>query len=370
MSRIKLPGKEEILALAEVRADICLSIYVETSPLKLHADSCRIELKNLVQEALKTLAEQGHDKRRLEKLRETLAEVTEDDDYCHYQANSLVVLATPDRLWIYRLANILGNQLEISDRFFIKPLLRALAFRHSAYILALSENRVRLVELFPESGPEEIKLRDLPKDAADALGLSSMNAARGGPLERHDDRKNRLARYARKVDEAIAPLTRNCDYPVILFATEPLASIYRAASSACLAPETIFTNPDALSPVELAEQARPALDAFYAAELADLKERFETRAGQRRVATDLTDVARAATFGLVGLALVDFEKTVGGCIDDEGRLTLSDAPEVYGVIDEIVRRTLEHGGRVVAVRAEDMIGDTGVAVILRYPLSS
>lgn len=370
MSRIKLPSKEEILALAEVRADICLSIYVETSPLKLNAESCRIELKNLVQEAFKTLEEQGHDKRRLEQLRETLAEITEDDDYCHYQADSLVVLATPERLRVYRLANALGSQLEIADRFYLKPLLRALTFRHSAYILALSENQVRLVGLFPESGPEEIRLSDLPKDAAGALGLSSMNAARGGPLERHDDRKNRLARYARKVDEAVAPLTRDCDQPVILFAAEPLASIYRAVSSACLAPETIFTNPETLSLAELAQQARPALDSFYAAELAELKERFETRAGQGRVATDLTDVARAATYGMVGLALVDFEKTVNGFIDDEGRLTLSDAPEAYGAIDEIVRRTLEHGGRVVAVRAEDMIGDSGVAVILRYPLTS
>jgi hypothetical protein len=40
----------------------------------------------------------------------------------------------------------------------------------------------------------------------------------------------------------------------------------------------------------------------------------------------------------------------------------------YGVVDEIARRVLLAGGRVLAVRAPDVPGEGPVAAILRYAL--
>ena len=40
----------------------------------------------------------------------------------------------------------------------------------------------------------------------------------------------------------------------------------------------------------------------------------------------------------------------------------------YGVVDEIARRVLLHGGQVLAVRAEDVPGGGPLAAILRYAL--
>lgn len=371
MSRIKIPTREEILQLAEVRADICVSIYMETSPLKLHADTCRIELRNHIKEAFSILEKTGHDKRRLATLKATLDDIVGDEEaFCQYQYNSLALLATPDFVRVYRLVNQLSSQVSVADRFYLKPLLRALTFRHTAYVLALSENKVRVVELHPDSDPEEVRIPDIPKDASHALGMSSMNVGKGSPLEGQDDRKSRLARYARKVDDVLRPLTSHCEHPLILVATEPLAAIYRSVSSACLVADTITTNPDTLSVKELAEMARPALDAHYREDMAAIHRRFEERAGQHRVTTDIVDAARAATYGMVSLALVDFEVTGTGYIDQDGMVTFSRDPEAYGLIDEIAKRTLENGGRVLAVRQEDMIGETGLAAILRYPLNA
>ena len=51
-------------------------------------------------------------------------------------------------------------------------------------------------------------------------------------------------------------------------------------------------------------------------------------------------------------------------------MTLADHDDAvnYGVVDEIARRVLLHGGRVLALRAEDIPGDTSTAAILRYPV--
>ena len=44
------------------------------------------------------------------------------------QAHSLAVLATPDSVRTFRLATAITDMVEVSDRFHLKPLLRAIAF--------------------------------------------------------------------------------------------------------------------------------------------------------------------------------------------------------------------------------------------------
>ena len=65
--------------------------------------------------------------------------------------------------------------------------------------------------------------------------------------------------------------------------------------------------------------------------------------------------------------LVDIDTVVPGTIDqDSGTVTF--APESatsYGVVDEIARRVWLNGGRVLAVREDDVSGKQGVAAILR-----
>lgn len=371
MLHVSIPTREEVLHLAELRSDICISIYLKTSPLPQHIEASRIEMGNLVKEAFVSLRDSGFDKHRLEALKEELDAVIEADDFWFFHANSLAVLATPDSIRTYRLANNLSTQLEISDRFYVKPLLRALTFPHTAYILALSENETRLVEFFADAPPEIVHLATMPKDAMEAIGRSSATALTGSLTRESGSRgpKMRLAQYARKVDEALRPLLLLNDSPLILVTTEPLASIYRSVSSLnTLVDETIFTSPDKVTLTELVKLARPVLDAHYARQLTKTAELFELRAGQNRVATDLADLARAASYGMVSLLLVDFENTVRGFIDEGGTLQFTEEAGAYGIIDEIVKRSLACGAKVLAVRKEDVMGTSGAAAILRYSL--
>ena len=60
-----------------------------------------------------------------------------------------------------------------------------------------------------------------------------------------------------------------------------------------------------------------------------------------------------------------------GFVDDaDGALALDDSDDAvnYGVVDEIARRVLLAGGRVLAVRRGDVPGGGPAAAILRYPV--
>src|SRR5262249_32627680 len=149
-----------------------------------------------------------------------------------YQGRSLALLLTPTTSWTFRLANNLTAMVEVSDRFHLKPLLRALTFPHTAFVLALSQNGVRVLEIAPDLEPAEIKVEDMPKDAAGAAGKPA-TADRGAVarIQGSEGQKPPMRHYARQIDKALRPLLNGLDAPLILAATEPIESIYRSVNS-------------------------------------------------------------------------------------------------------------------------------------------
>jgi hypothetical protein len=371
MLHVDLPSLADFRALSGERADICVSIYVPTTPLTQDVEASRITFGNLVKAAHEQLAAAGADKRRLAALGEQLDDLAEDDSFWRLQANSLAVLATPDRLRTFRLANRLTETVQVSDRFHLKPLLRALTFSQAAYVLALSENDVRLVEVFPDLPAEAVRVPDLPKDAASTLGKSTLNdRSHKRRITGSEGQKVRLAQYCRIVDAAIRPILAGSNLPLILAATEPLASLYRSVSNhPDLLPDTITATNDRSSPGEIAEAARPILDAEYARDIVAFKATYEKRAGDGRAVSDIADAARAATFGNIESLIVDMDSVVSGFVDEEtGAVTFSDKEDAanYGVVDEIAGRAIASGATVLAARRKDIPSGGELAATLRY----
>jgi len=371
MLYVDIPTGPEFKSLNRARADACVSIYLETTPLSQQADQGRIELGNLARTAREQLEANGFDKRRLADLMEHIDDVIADDDFWRLQANSLAVLATPDFIRTYRLANSLTPTVQVSDRFHIKPLLRAITFPHSAFVLALSENAVRVVEVFSDLPPQPVSVPNLPKSAADAIGQATLkSASQSTRVHGLEGQNTRLKQYARRVDEALRAVLSGRHTPLILAATGRLANVYRSVNSYPeLIENGIDTSPDRMSESELANAARPVLDGHYQDELGALKALFAERESQGRATTDMSDAARAATYGAVEALLVDIDSVVPGTIDEtSGEVTFAEAEGAssYGIVDEIAGRALNSGAKVLGVRREDLPRDGELAAILRY----
>jgi hypothetical protein len=371
MLHVDIPTHSEFTGLNQIRADACVSIYLKTTPLTQESDASRIELGNLAKQARGQLEAVGLDKRRVAALMEQLDELGDDEDFWATQANSLAVLVTPDRLRTYRLANNLTPVVEVADRFHLKPLLRAITFPHSAFILALSENAVRLVEIHADLEPRTIKIDGLPKDAASAAGKSTLNdRSASGRIHGSEGQNVRFQQYARKVDAALRPFLSGRETPLILAATGRLVLVFHAVNSyRNLLPDSIDNSPDRISDGDLATAARPILDAAYAKQIKEARDLFEVRAGEGRSTADISDAARAATFGAIDTLLVDIDSVVHGTVDETtGEVHFAEEADAtnYGIVDEIAGRALASGAKVMGVRRSDLPAQGDLAAILRF----
>jgi hypothetical protein len=303
-------------------------------------------------------------------MQEETADLVDDDTFWRYQARSLATFATPESLVTFRLPNRLVSNVEVSDRFFVKPLLRAVTFPQMALVLALAQGSVRVIEVTADAGPWEVRIDDLPTDVASAVGKSSItDRSASGRIQGSEGQKVRMRQYARSIEQALRPILAGADVPLILAASDPIDSIYRSVNSyPGLVATTIPGNPEATIDTDLAARARTVLDELYASELDELREIWDHRTGQGRTLTDVADIARAATFGAVDTVLVDIDTIVPGTVDeDTGAVRFApESPTSYGVLDEIARRVWLNSGRVLAVRQDDIPGKQGVAAILRY----
>jgi hypothetical protein len=350
-----IPTRTEIERLLAPSSTHCVSIYLPTHRVTKETERDRLVLRDLTRQAVEQLHEAGASADEVSDIEDSLQYLIDDDEFWVNQADSLAIFASPERFETHRLPNHLLAVVEVSDRFHVKPLLRAVTFPHAAWVLAVSQGGVRLLEVGPSGTPEEVQVEDLPRDAWQSSGNKIHRA--------------REAAYARKVDTALRSVLTGSSLPLILAASQPMAALYRSVNTyPHLVAEREHGNPETATDAELGEAARAILDQVYADQLVEMAQHFDERRSQGRTAVDLSDIARLATLGAVDTVMVDIDASVPGSIDDAGVVTFDDADDAanYGIVDEIARRVLLAGGQVLALRADDIPGGGQAAAILRF----
>ncbi|MCC5954524.1 MAG: hypothetical protein JJU07_00380 [Natronohydrobacter sp.] len=373
MLYVDIPTQSEISQIIATRGEALVSIYLTTTPETQHIDAARTRLKQLAGQAVAQLEEVGVAKRTIWPIEEQLHDLMDDDEFWRVQANALAIFVTPDSLRSYRLPNHLTETVQVSDRFHVKPLLRAVSMPQHAFVLALAENELRVIEVLGDQPAQELRVQGLPKDAASIAGTANVNSrSYSGRLGSGEGQKHHLRQYCRAIDAALRGLLSGRHEPLILAATDPLLSMYRSINSyPHLADSAITTSPVRIPAHELGSQARAILDEINAASVAAFGELYAARENEGRATTQVARAARAATFGAVDTLLVDMDSVVPGLVDETtGEITFdeNDSAVSYGVIDEIAGRVIANGGKVIAVRRADIPQEAELAAVLRYAL--
>ncbi len=373
MHYIDIPSLNDVKKLAAQRSLVSLSFTIRTTPVTQDTQQDRTKFLNLAHDALQQIDDGRLSKNEFAALEAGLADIVEDDDFWAYQAESLAVFATPEKIRTYRLPNHLTDGFQISDRFHLTPLMRALAFPHNASVLVLGQNAVRAIALSGDRPAGELKIDGLPKDAASvARKASILGRSPKGRLQGSEGQKVHLLAFSRRIDEALRPHLIASAAPLVLVAHEPLRSVFL---SVCSYDHVLHEQPEGVaaesSDMEIATASRALIDKYHQDVMASMRSQYSSQINNRRATDDISDIARLATFGGVDTLMVDLEAVVPGSIDPEtGAVTYAEGsgPDSYDVLSEIASRTIQTGGKIYSVRQADLPGTTQIAAILRYPV--
>src|ERR1700674_3302764 len=391
MLHIDIPTLAEFKALAQIKGETCVSLYLPTSPLVDNIHANRIACRDLAREALAQLREAGVDKRKIAVFEERfdhLAGLEHDvqdedkirklqrakpdpfDTFWHYQAHGLAVLSTPGLMRMFRLPDAPKPLAEVADRLHLTPLIRAMTSPHDIFVLALAEESVRLIHAFANFPPVRLQIPDLPRNAEEATRRPSFHVrAPRRRLQNLEGEKVLLQKYVRKVEQAVHGALAGLNTPLVLASEEPMATMFRSLNTyPRLADEMIEGNPDQVTDRELEDAAIPILDRLYSRELKAVIARYD-ELKPRRATTDVSYAAHAATAGAIDQLLVDMDAVIPGLVSDiDGSVpySTSDDTETYSVVAEVAIRALCPGAGFRGARREDLPGGAPLIAILRY----
>jgi len=237
--------RAELEQLMHKEQQWCVSIYMPTHRTGREAQQDPIRLKNLLGEAEKHLSAQGVGTRDAQKMLEPASKFLQDSHFWQHQSDGLAIFLSSNRVRRYRLPLNFEELVVVIDHFHIKPLLPLFTGDGQFYILALSQNDVRLLNGTRYS-VSEVDIGQVGGSLAEAIpsvnhqmslqlhtsgptggmtgdGSVTFHGQGGGSDE---SAKNDLLRYFRLVSDGLTEFLRD-RVPLVLAGVEYLLPIYK-----------------------------------------------------------------------------------------------------------------------------------------------
>ncbi|MGL5924199.1 baeRF7 domain-containing protein, partial [Chroococcidiopsis sp.] len=346
-----------------------------------------IRFKNLMRQAEEKLVATGI---RAQDARDLLERAKKLDDYqfWQHQSHGLAIFISANLFGYYCLPLNFDELVVVSDRFHFKPLLPLLTGDGQFYILALSQNQVRLFQGTRYS-VNEIELEDVPTSIAQALryddpekSLQFHTGTSGGGTggdraamfhgqgAGNDDQKDNLLRYFRKVDTGLQELLKDRRSPLVLAGVDYLLPIYQQANTyPYLLDEGMTGNPDQLKAEELHALAWEIVQPHFERSQQETIARYQELAGTGKTATNIREVVSSAYYQRVESLFVPVGVQKWGRFHpDTSEVELRDEhqPGDEDLLDLAALHTLFNGGTVYAVEPEQVPGDHPLVAVLRY----
>ncbi|HEX2139523.1 MAG TPA: hypothetical protein VHG33_07420 [Woeseiaceae bacterium] len=378
-------SRELIEELACFEADgPLLSLYL---PIALKVDERKqneIRLKNLLKEAHSGLEALGMSSVEAGTLTDTVRNASLDRDMWTAHGGGFAIFAGREFLRHVSLPCPVRELAVAGFRFHLKPLIDALAYRGRFWLLALSQNDVRLYTGDGVSLASVDPGAEVPRSLTEVTGrqpagkqLQYHAGDRGGDVAMYhgmgagkDDTKPEIEQFVRAVADGLERFWKLDDAPVVLAGVEHLRWMYRQVSpSASRVRGEIDGNVEHLPEQELHEQAWRLVREQLDARRAEALDRLEHNDPETPVSRELGDVVRAARDGRVDTLFIAADIECWGRFDDSERSIARRDDPLPGDVDLLDRAAVESwlkGGQVYVVPAADIPGKAGAIAGLRY----
>lgn len=383
-----LLSRGDLELLVNEAGHLCVSILM---PMHRGADSRqdRILLKNLAQEAQDLIVARGQRRPDAITLLAPVTALLDDSDFWRQQAAGLAIYRSASTFKRYHLAQSPPQVAAVNTHFFIKPLLGQLGSEGIFYVLAISQNRLRLLQCsrqamyevplegleVPQSLSETMKYDVVEKSmqwhsqtpvTTGGVRRAAMYHATSGPDG--VTHKKDLLRYCQQVDRGLRAVLHNERAPLVFAGVDYLFPIYREANTyAALVDEPIGGNNDRLSGEQLRDRAWEIVEPRLKLEQLEAVEQFSRAANAGLASSNISEIVPAAYAGRVGVLFADLGSSRWGKFVPPSEVTVHSHRQNGDddLADFAAVQTLLHGGQVFPAGPSDS-STMPLAAIYRY----
>jgi hypothetical protein len=381
--------RDDLKTLYQEREGVCASLYMPTHPRATETDQGRIQLKNLLAEAEKRLLAAGLRIPDAQKLLEPAQEFLWDNLFWRHQDEGLALFLSSEAFYHYSLPYDFETQAVIADRFYIKPLLPLLADDGQFFILALSQNQVRLLQGTRQS-ISEVDVAEIPASLAETMvtarpekqlqfhtGSGPSGSGRraaifhGHGADNKQFRTNTL-RYFRQINSGLSAWLTNEHAPLLLAGVDYLLPLYKEVNSyPHLVDDVISGNPEELRPEELRQQGWAIVQPLFQQARRKAGAQYQQLFGSRseKATNDPLHIIQASFYGRIETLFVALGQQLWGRFHPEtGAVELHQDKERGDgdLLNFAAIQTMMNGGTVYVAKLEEMPSRHILAAVYRY----
>lgn len=373
--------------LANTHGLHCVSIY-----LPMHKDGkeqnariAQATLKQCIKKVHTDLARHEMDSQEIKKYLKPIEELIADIELWRNPSDGLAIFLDKNELHYFTLPISFEMNTNVSDHFYLKPLLALYNEDDDYYLLELSQDYVKLYEA-NKYGYQDIYIEDFaPDQLEEAVGFDfrqNMLQFRGGQNAQatgtyqgknpgNDDIKKELITFFRAIDKGINKIISNKKSPLVIACADPLFGFYKEANTYPtllenhIAGDSEFKNKTKLHQ-ESWKVVQPYFKKIKEAKLFQYKELYHTP----KTSYQISEIVPAAINGKIDTLFIQNSEDEFGVFDKEtNRLMFRKETDLNNasLSDLSAVNTFMQGGKVFFLTPEEM-PDAGhpMNALLRY----
>jgi len=386
-------NRDVLRRLAEQEDEVCISIYMPIRRDEANWSQNPTRLKNLLREARDELRERDFREDRIDEILGDARQLLDRPNFWREGIqDGLALFITPDALETFRLPVNFDEVAVVADEFHLKPLFPLIAVNNRFFVLALSQNDVRLYQGTHQS-ISELTSADLPRSLVDALqqpdtpsqpqAAPRENPAQedgqagaeygGEPDDLSREPEEELKRFFREVDDSVSDHIGGEEVPLLLAGVSEYLPLYREANSYphLVEDDLVSGNPESLRTGQLHDKAWEVVAPVFRKAQEEEVDRFEQLFYQQdQLASDsFHEILPACTYGRVDTLFVPGGEYRWGQFDpDSNTIEIHDARQ-SGDVDLLNQAAVSaylNGGTVHVLQPADMPGGRSIAATFRY----
>lgn len=351
--------EKALLTLSQYYGAPAVTILLNTH--RTHPDNKQdaINLKKLIAATEHQLYEL-YDKREvwpiLDKLKEEEANINHD-----YNLDSLAIFASKDLVKVVKLPIPTTDRFVLSDRFEIRPILRALEQEEYYYVITVSRKKIRLLEAFNDTLVRELSNQDFPFENNNYYTTDHVKQVQDSYAD------DLVKEYFNVADKRFKEYYFQNPLPVILLGDAKMLAYYQEQMDIKhIVIGTASGSYDDTTAHEILKVTDPIAKQHLIDKEQDGLKAIDTAQSAQRLNTDFGDIYRAAEAGAADTLYIEKTYFAKGVVEEDNTVSLSEDPNAEDLTLVAIDTILNKNGKVIFMNEGALNQYNGIALVTRF----